>query len=82
MTRGQEIMAAIEKHAPSGYEPSTDDMTVPFAIKLAEQDAEIERLRAAIRDAHGLIDNDFVIPWIIAHKLDDVIEQSAQEKSK
>lgn len=35
--------------------------------------AEIERLRAALIDAHGLIDNDLVGPWIMAHKLDDVL---------
>ena len=34
---------------------------------------EIERLRRALQDAHGLIDNDLVIPWIMAHKLDDVL---------
>lgn len=34
---------------------------------------ENERLRAALRDAHLLIDNDLVGPWIMTHKLDDVL---------
>ena len=29
---------------------------------IIEKNAEIERLRAALRDAHALIDNDLVVP--------------------
>lgn len=36
--------------------------------------AEIVRLRAAVREAQHLIDNDLVCPWIMAHKLDDVLK--------
>lgn len=39
------VEAALEQHAPVGFDPASDDMTVQFAIKLAEQDAEIERLK-------------------------------------
>lgn len=35
--------------------------------------SEIERLTAAVRDAHKLIDNELVGPWVAAHKLDDVL---------
>lgn len=38
-----------------------------------ESVVEIERLQEALRDAHKLIDNDIVIPWIIRHKLDDIL---------
>lgn len=41
--------------------------------EIASKNAEIERLRAAIRDAHALIDNDLVGPWVAAHKLDDIL---------
>lgn len=43
-----ELEAIMERHAPAGYDPAADDMTVPFAIKLAEQDAKIERLQKAL----------------------------------
>lgn len=43
-------------------------------------EAENERLLAAIRDAHALIDNDLVIPWIMAHKLDAILGADAQER--
>lgn len=39
-----------------------------------EQQLEISSLKEALRAAHGLIDNDLVIPWIIAYKLDDVLK--------
>jgi len=44
-----ELQATMERHAPKGYDPAGDDMTIPFAIKLAEQDTEIAKLRAALR---------------------------------
>lgn len=43
---------------------------------------EIERLRKAVRDAHALIDNDLVIPWIIANKLDDVLGLNQQLRDR
>ena len=50
--RLSELAAALEKHAPAGFDPASDDMTVQFAVKLAEKDAEIERLRAAEATAY------------------------------
>ena len=41
----------IEAHAPTGYDPGSDDFTVPFAIKLAEQDVLIARLRDLLASA-------------------------------
>lgn len=38
------LTAVVEKHAPVGFDPASDDMTVQFAVKLVEKDAEIERL--------------------------------------
>lgn len=35
----------MERYAPSGYDPASDDMTIPFAIELVEKDAEIRVLR-------------------------------------
>lgn len=43
---GAHIMDLVERYAPPSYDPHTDDMTVAFAILLAEKDREIERLRA------------------------------------
>lgn len=39
----------MERHAPAGYDPAGDDMTVPFAIKLVEQDAKIDRMMKLLR---------------------------------
>ena len=49
MPTGKELEATMERHAPAGYDPAADDMTVPFAIKLAEQDETIARLRKALK---------------------------------
>lgn len=62
-----------------------DEISQQYARELARQVDELEaenaKLRAALRDAHGLIDNDLVVPWIMAHKLDDILnEQLAQKK--
>ena len=35
---------------------------------------ENKRLKAAIKDAQHLIDNDLVCVWIMAHKLDYVLK--------
>lgn len=43
--------------------------------------AEIKRLTAALRDAHGLIDNDLVGPWVMAHKLDAVLGIDHQQST-
>ena len=40
--------AAREEYAPSGYDPDTDDMTIPFALELAEAAAKLERKDARI----------------------------------
>lgn len=40
------LQAVMERHAPEGYDPASDDMTLPFAMKLAEQDEKIVRLEA------------------------------------
>jgi len=59
--------------------------TEELQAALAASKAEIERLRAALRDAHGLIDNELVTPWIIRHKLDDVLighQQSTNTEQK
>ena len=42
--RLSELAATRKKHAPAGFDPASDDMTIQFAVKLAENDAEIERL--------------------------------------
>jgi hypothetical protein len=44
-----------------------------FLARAEKAEAEVERLKAALRDAHKLIDNDLVNVWIMAHKLDDVL---------
>lgn len=60
----ERIEQAMERYAPAGYDPSTDDMTIPFAMELAEKDrtiaahvaagqlmhAEIANLRAALKE--------------------------------
>lgn len=38
-------MDILERYAPEGCDHVTDDMTVQFALQLAEKDREIERLR-------------------------------------
>lgn len=48
--RPKHLKETIERHAPDGFDPESDDMTVEFAIKLAEQDREIARLRAALAE--------------------------------
>lgn len=52
--------------------------TAVMAARLLKRERELEneneRLRAALRDAHKLIDNDLVVPWIMAHKLDDILQ--------
>ena len=40
--------------------------------------AENARLREAVRDAHALIDNNLVGPWIMAHRLDEVLSYQQQ----
>lgn len=47
-TTTQRIEAAMEKYAPTGYDPASDDCTIPFAMELVEKDAEIARLRAVL----------------------------------
>jgi hypothetical protein len=47
----ERLEAAMEKYAPSGYDPASDDLTIPFAMELIEKDREIERLRAALEKA-------------------------------
>jgi hypothetical protein len=37
--------AAMEKYAPEGFDPASDDMTVQLAMQLVEKDAEIARLQ-------------------------------------
>jgi hypothetical protein len=44
----ERLEAAMEKYAPPGYDPASDDLTIPFAMELIEKDREIERLRAAL----------------------------------
>lgn len=46
-----ELEATMERHAPSGFDPASDDMTVEFAIKLIEQDRLIEHLKESLLEA-------------------------------
>lgn len=46
-TLDNDLHATVERYAPSGYDPASDDMTVPFAAKLAEQDVRIAEMKAA-----------------------------------
>jgi hypothetical protein len=41
----KELEAVMERHTPAGYDPAGDDMTIPFAVKLAEQDKLIAQMR-------------------------------------
>ena len=52
--QAKELEATMERHAPAGYDPASDDMTIPFAVKLAEQDEKIERLRAALQEIEAM----------------------------
>lgn len=54
------------------------DSGSPEGSMMYEAADEIARLRLAVSDAYRLIDNDLVIPWIIAHRLDDVLGTSCQ----
>ena len=45
----ERIEEVMEKYAPSGYDPASDDMTIPFAIELVEKDAVIEQMAADYR---------------------------------
>lgn len=56
ITTVERTARALHKHAPDGYDPASDDMTVKFAIDLAEQDAEIARLRDRLTHAHNTVD--------------------------
>lgn len=51
--RLQEIM---ERHAPEGFDPAWDDMTVEFAIKLGEQDEQIATLTRQLAEARAEIE--------------------------
>lgn len=42
------IEAAMEKYAPEGFDPASDDLTIPFAQQLVEKDEENARLRSAL----------------------------------
>lgn len=46
--RAMRGVRGLETHTPHGCDPASDDMTVEFAIKLSEQDAEIAHLRAEL----------------------------------
>lgn len=50
------IEQVMERYAPTGYDPASDDMTIPFAIKLAEQSERIANLEKAMRSARNQID--------------------------
>jgi len=39
---------AREKYAPAGYDPASDDLTIPFAMELVEKDRQIAALREAL----------------------------------
>ena len=54
-TTTQRIEAAMEKYAPTGYDPASDDCTIPFAMELVEKDNEIGKLRTALQWAVALI---------------------------
>lgn len=55
---GRHILDILEKYAPPSYDSVTDDMTVPFAIMLAEKDRRIERLRAALTSMMALFNDE------------------------
>jgi hypothetical protein len=44
----ERVAKSLNMHAPDNFDPATDDMTVEFAVKLSEQDAEIASLRAEL----------------------------------
>lgn len=45
---GKHILETVERYAPASYDHLTDDMTIPFALLLAEKDAEIRRQRTEL----------------------------------
>lgn len=47
------IEAAMEKYAPEGFDPASDDMTIQFAIQLVEKDRENAKLRKALEVCLG-----------------------------
>lgn len=53
---GKHIMRIVEKYALPPYDPNSDDMTVPFAIELAEKDREIARLQLANKQSMAQAD--------------------------
>lgn len=61
------IERAMEKYAPSGYDPASDDLTIPFAMELVEKDRQIAALRMALGTvklyiADQMIANAIVVP--------------------
>lgn len=70
----------LTKYALPPYDFITDDMTVPFAIELAEKDAEIARLRALLKPFAGLgYDGVPNQSWI--DKAKRHLEQEARDKT-
>lgn len=45
------LEVTMEKYAPEGFDPASDDMTIPFAMQLVERDAELARMRAVVEAA-------------------------------
>lgn len=50
------LEATMERNAPKGYDPASDDMTIPFAMKLAEQDKKIAAMGDAINDLARMLE--------------------------
>lgn len=70
------VAEALEKNTPTGFDPASDDMTVTFAIQLAEKDIEIRRLRAAIATYLSKCDNpvpDLSLRRICRDKLRELV---------
>lgn len=45
------VAKAIDHHAPHGFDPHSDDLTVQFAMQIADKDELIAELLAALRGA-------------------------------
>ena len=54
--RIDEIWTALQAATPEGYDPTSDDMTVPFAIELTDKDKRIAELAAALREIQARAD--------------------------
>jgi hypothetical protein len=54
----QRLERAMEKYAPAGYDPASDDLTIPFAMELVEKDRKIEsdaKVIAALREDEAFL---------------------------